>query len=67
MSPSRSVSMLCRLCLNKDELIYVFDDRLANGHQLRMCIVLCTGVQVSSSPSLSRHPVFCLFDCRVYG
>lgn len=47
MSTVGTTSLLCRLCLNKEELIYVYDERLANGHQLRMCILLCTGVQVS--------------------
>ncbi|GJQ82433.1 hypothetical protein Trydic_g11847 [Trypoxylus dichotomus] len=54
MSPSRSVSMLCRLCLNKDELIYTFDGRLANGEQLRMCILLCTGVQILEEDRVSK-------------
>lgn len=46
-SVNKMASLVCRLCLNDSKLINIFDNLLTNSDQLKKCILLGTGVEVS--------------------
>ncbi|KRT82243.1 zinc-finger associated domain containing protein, partial [Oryctes borbonicus] len=47
--------LICRLCLNDKKLINIFDSRLTNSEQLRKCILLGTGVEISPNDAVTKY------------
>nr|XP_022914648.1 uncharacterized protein LOC111425103 [Onthophagus taurus] len=48
------IHQLCRLCLSNENLVDVFDEQLTNAYKLRLCVVLCTGIEIEATDQVSK-------------
>ncbi|CAH0551965.1 unnamed protein product [Brassicogethes aeneus] len=49
-----STDDLCRLCLNEEDLVCIFDERIQEPHNMKEIIFTTTGVEINETDSISK-------------
>ncbi|KAJ8943052.1 hypothetical protein NQ318_022596 [Aromia moschata] len=45
---------ICRLCLSKNNLVWIFDRRIENSENMKDVIYITTGVQINMNDTVSQ-------------